>query len=262
MLCPHCRMDTRTTDACEWCKKPIAAPQQTATRVRVALTGEVIEETVAMPAPAMAAPVPPVAAPGTAHGPIPPARPSLRSTAELPTHAVTAQMVRNELAQDTYVDPGERWEKSLAIIFPFLALSLLLVHFVPDALPWAAFADCFVTGLALGATGAIPSFDEAFLDCTAVLIVCYLCGPIAGFGAYLLVGMIKQEWNGALLAVLTSHVLIRLLFSFAFQDEAPLWMTVIPYVNVISVWGFISFLSVALSFGGWMMSNFFRPMNE
>ncbi len=306
MLCPHCRMDTRFTDVCEWCKKPIAAPQPTQTRTRVALTGEVIEEEV--PAAPWGAPMGPVAAPGpyvppghpvqappmsgaggTAPVPdrtIPMPPPSQQRTvavyppgpprtagmppygsrlgalgSTLPTQAVTAQMIRSEAALED-VDPGERWEKALAIMLPLIALSMVEVYFVRSSLFWVALADCFLSGLILGATRAIPSFDDAYLDCTAVLLICWFCGPVAGIGAYILVAAVKQEWNFAVLAVLLSHIFIRAVFTLGFPDDAPSWLTIIPYFAFISVFKIVSFVSVALSFAGWMFSNFFRPVNE
>ena len=113
----------------------------------------------------------------------------------------------------------------------------------------------------MGATRAIESFDDAYMDCTAILAVSYTCGPVAGIGAYLLVGMIKQEWNTSALFVLLGHIIVRAIFVFSFPDTVP-WFSIMPYFALMSVAKIISFTGTALTFGGWMMSNFFRPMNE
>ena len=251
-------------------------PAQTApvAQPRVSLTGEVFDDNVSQPVNIYAPPAAPVVQttasfappPLTATQPVPPP-PIPRSihgarvaAAQLGPSAVSAQFIERELEKSD-ISLGERWEKSLAIIFPLIALSMVLVHFVPDAYVYAALFDFFIVGLAMGATRAIESFDEAFMDCTAILAVSYICGPIAGIGAYVLVGLIKQEWNSAALFVLFGHIVVRAIFVIAYPDNIP-WFSILPYFQMISVTGLISFCGTALSFGGWMMSNFFRPMNE
>jgi hypothetical protein len=241
---------------------------------RVSLTGEVIEENITQPISPYMPPslnvTQPVSPPmpgmhPTTPPPPPPVHRSIHGSrvamaSQLGPAAVSAEMIQSALAkEDTPL--GERWEKSLAIIAPIMALSMLLVHFVPSTYIYAALFDFFVVGLALGATRAIDSFDDAFMDCTAVLMVSYICGPVAGIGAYVLVSLIKQEWNAAVICVLLGHIAVRAIFVISFPDNVP-WFSILPYFTLISVMGIISFTGTALSFGGWMMSNFFRPMNE
>jgi hypothetical protein len=239
---------------------------------RVSLTGEIVHEDITQPISpytppplAVTQPVRPYSTP--VHTPGQAAQSVSRSihgarvaAAQLGPSAISAQFVKSALEKED-ISLGERWERSLAIIFPVIAASLLLVHFVPAVYVYAALFDFFVVGLALGATRAIQSFDDAYMDCTAVLAVSYACCPVAGIGAYLLVGLIKQEWNTAVLAVLLGHILVRAVFVFSFPDNIP-WFSVIPYFAVFSVTKIISFTGTALTFGGWMMSNFFRPLNE
>jgi hypothetical protein len=156
---------------------------------------------------------------------------------------------------------GLRWERALAVIMPSVAVAVLAAHFLPDYYVWIGCFAFFMVGLGLGSTRAIVPFDEAYLDCTAILAVSYICGPVAGIAAYLLVGLIKQEWNTAALAVLIGHIIVRAVFTIGFPDATP-WFTLIPYFQVMSPIGMASFMGTALSFGGWMMSSFFRPVDE
>jgi hypothetical protein len=221
-------MDSRTTDVCEWCKKPLAQPP---------------------PAPpGAAAPATPTATTGARVSP---------HVAGLPPEAVTPQMLREQM-QQAETPWGERMEKFLAMGVPLLVASVLLVHFVEGAFLWTAFFVLFLWGLLMGATGAIEPYEEAFADCFVVLVVCYLLGPVIGLGAYLVVGLIKQEWNAAIILLLIGHLLVRFVLALAFASSAdPLSM--IPQFSLLPS---ASFVAVVCSFGGWMMSSFFRPLNR
>lgn len=227
MYCRQCGMDSRTPDVCEWCKKPMA--QQPAQ-------------------PVSAATAPPMATAGAC---VP------ANLAGLPPEAVSPQMLRAE-AQQEETPWGERLEKFLAIGMPLLVASVLLVHFVPGAFLGTAFFVLFLWGLLMGATGAIEPYEEAFADCFVVLIVCYLLGPIVGLGVCFVVGLIKQEWNAAIILLLIGHLLARFVLALAFATSAdPLSM--IPQFSLLPS---ASFVAVVCSFGGWMMSSFFRPLNR
>lgn len=290
MRCRSCGMESRTPDVCEWCKKPInptasgappavamspgsqptmtmppappppgapvaqptvAMPPQSSpsgaqpttqmmpvtTRRRVSLTGEVVEDV------APVAPVAPMGAPNPMAGVIPP-------TAYDP-RAVNAAMT---IYQPT---TGERWEKALAICLPLLALSMLLTHLVPGALLGLLYLDVFLLPLALGAMGAVPSFDDAFADCSVILILSVFLTPPIVLVAYLIVCAIKQECNGALVALLTICIVVP-----------QLMLPAIPH-NVDNTYAFLlfglfnwfSFFAVFLGFLGWLASSFFRPSN-
>lgn len=162
--CRACGMDSRTTDVCEWCKKPLSAQSQPQTlaqptmslnapppgamplnapppgsapyaetppapvpqpQVRISLTGEVIE---GPPPPA------PTAMPGPAGGFVPPT-------------AFTPAFVQQQYVEE--VSGGEKFEKFLAIAMPLLALSVLTLHFLPDALLPIVVVDAIALFVAL-----------------------------------------------------------------------------------------------------------------
>ncbi len=68
-------------------------------------------------------------------------------------------------------------------------------------------------------------------------------GPGVGLGVCFVGGLIKQEWNAAIILLLIGHLLVRFVLALAFATSA-------------------SFVAVVCSFGGWMMSSFFRPLNR
>lgn len=309
MYCRACGMESRTTDRCEWCKKPLlplpgqpplvgpptqtaAPPPQTppltggtaqplarplnemtqpiqasllngpqpsaapyAPPVRTTLTGAVIET----PPPAFPATPPPMYPAGGPAASDPVLSPV---AAGLPMAAVTAESLRGQI-ENEYESPfTDRLEKSLAICMPLLVLSLVLARFVPYAGLWMVAADMFFVPLALGATGALPSYDDAIMDCTAVLIAAFLLGPLVAIGVYGFVGLLKQEWNVPVLVVLLLNILIRALFILAFPNAGEFFVLGTLF-GIFSgfVGAFLGFLGLSLSFGGWMMSSFFRPLD-
>jgi hypothetical protein len=270
MQCRHCGMDSRTVDACEWCHKPLTGAQsldrtvamppgsqptlqmQTPTVKRVALTGEVIETTQALPTMP-----PPGAYPPPSSGPPYAGMPASSLGSALPSAAYSPHAIQQQFQEMNEVPLGEKWEKLLAIALPILACSMLLVHFAPGALWLVAYSDLFFIGLAMGVTGAIPSFDDAILDCSVVLIVAMFFGPLIALGGALFVGLVKQEVNPAILALLGLNLLVKLLLGYAFASTA-------DTISMLAMWGLFNwfgFVGVCISFFGWMCSSFFRRLD-
>jgi hypothetical protein len=250
---------------------------QPAVQTRVSLTGEVIEEPVAPVAPAVPPPYPgtgPAVAPAAVDERFGPR--SLRGStagqavvAGLPPGAVSAHAVAAEM-RDFGPSIGQRWELALAFIMPLVLGAVCLVHFVPTAYMWTELGTLFAVAVILGATGAIGSYDEEFLDCTAVLVISYFLGPLVGFGAYLLFVLIRQDGGAAISFLLLTHILVRLAMILAGGATTSLqlytntldWAMVLPHFEMYSVGAFVSFFVVCSTFAGWMISNFFRPVNE
>jgi hypothetical protein len=287
MFCYSCGMDSRNNSVCEWCKKPLqgggglaptAQPlDQTqpvsapvASQVRVSLTGEVYEAPPqAPPAAPPGAYAPPQYAPPQYAPPPGPMRPGavadrppsiMSPTAvarTLPPGAVSAQVMD---AYERYGQAtlGEKWEKCLAIVLPLLLASAWLIHKVPTTYLWVALADLFLVGLAMGATGAIGSYDDAFLDCSVVLIVCFFFGPIIGLTVYLIVGAIKQECNAALVFLILGLIVTQ----FVTRIAAATVENAFSSLLFVGLMNFIGFFALCATFGGWMLSSFFRPLNE
>jgi hypothetical protein len=155
-------------------------------------------------------------------------------------------------------------------MLPTLLLGVLGVHFFPDAYLWIEIGALFIAALVMGATGAIGSYEEAFAECLGVLVISYFFGPLVGVGGCLLLGAIRQELNAPVTALLAIHVVARFAFIVSggsvqglalYSPDADLSM-LLPHVTMFSAAGFISFFIVCASFAGWMMSSFFRPVNE
>ena len=154
--CRMCGKNSRTGDFCEWCRQPLqggTAPlppgMQPTTQMpaqanrRVALTGEVIETEVTQAMSPMGAMSPPPGMPPGINrmpvragyppqpGGLPPVGLRTPQGPTLPAAAYSPRAMQ-EMAAAEGPSLGERWEKFLAIGLPIVALSLLLVHFVPS----------------------------------------------------------------------------------------------------------------------------------
>ena len=278
MQCFGCGRQSNRTDCCEWCRRPHGQPSQpppgaappsgvqptqpfpygaqptrqmppgaqltrqmplSGPTRRVALTGEVVEGP--PPAPAM----PTQALAGSPY-----------TNAQLPPGAYSAQAI--DLQFDDIAPAGERWEKALAFCFSLVAFSMLLIHFAPNAIMGVAYADMFLLMMALGATRAIPFFEEAMLDCGIMLVVSFLFGPVAALVVYLIVGAIKQECNGAIVALLIVSIVLPQLLVIPLVSSAE---SVNPFL-LLGLFNFLSFLAVFVGFLGWLCASFFRPLNE
>ena len=239
---------------------PAAAPVAAApANVRYSLTGEMIVEEAPPPVPPLVpgGPAPPIV-PGS---PIPPGAYPGRPGAPVGVAPAGIHPRFAEAVLDT-IDYGEAWEKLLAIALPMVVAALLIVKFVPTSFMWVAFGAFFLVGIATGSSRAIDTYEDAFLDVAAALFACYFLGPFGGLIAYVVVGAVKREWNGALLAILIGHLIVRFVFMIAFSQDAG-FLTVIPsFGYVFDPEKFMAFLPICLSFAGWMCSSFFRPINE
>jgi hypothetical protein len=227
--------------------RPVPQPQ-----FRTSLTGEVIAvEPAAPPAPGFGQPGMPT------HAVVRPGHPLPPHLAGLPGKAIGVELAKSTAG--SYLTPmGQRWEKAFAISFPILLISVWIVHLKPTMLPWISLADFFFVAMALGGTAAINSYDDEYLDVGAALMISILFGPTVGLVGYVIVGALKQDFNIAIIALLASHILIRIVLLAAFPMNAGVF-TVLPTLMVFTG---VGLMSICLTFGGWMLSSFFRPLNE
>ena len=285
MLCKSCGLESKASDFCDWCKKPMnpntvsqgqpmnpthpsppkgqplnapyapppfagqtmnpqnpqpltanaMPPIQMPPQTRISLTGEVVE---VEPSQSAAFPTQPM------------------PTYALPNAAITPLTTQGDWQPE--INLGERWEKFLALFLPCLALSVLILHFNPGLFLWIALADLFLLGIMLGASTAIPSYDDAVADCTVVLVLTYLFGPLVAFVIYGIVGLIKQEANVACLALLLGNYLCRTILAFVVFSSAG--SSVAAMIMPFTLFGLLSFFTVLITFFGWLMSSFFRPL--
>ena len=241
-------------------------PANPNTRRRVSLSGDVVEDTIeptqAMPpqmgtmqTQAMAPRYPGQATPypRDAGGP---QLPTLANPNALPPGAFSAAAMNYQYSSEE--SPlGERWEKAMAFSLPLVALSLLIIHFAPGAFFMLAALNLFVIPMILCGTRAIPSFDEAIVDTSAVLIATMLIGPLITIVAYGLYCAVRQEGNSAIFSILLLNLIIRYLFAlvFATPDTASL-------LTLFTIFGLVPFMGVFLSFIGWLIGGLFRPVSD
>lgn len=235
--------------------------------VRMSLTGEIVE--VAPPATNPANPMPGTfSPPRTAYAPPGRTMPSAAVVRDLPPGAIRPEMLAG--GRYSEVTLGEKWEKCLAMMLPTLLLAVLGVHYLPGMYLGIEIGALFLSALTMGATGAVGSYDEAFAECMGVLIISFFFGPIVGLGGCVLLGLIRQEMNAPVCALLSVHIVARflLLLSAGMVQGIPLYSAegdlamLLPHLNLFSAAGFISFFIICATFAGWMMSSFFRPVNE
>ena len=265
--CRGCGHNSRTDDVCERCgtrlslsAPPILAiPSQVEITRRVSLAGDVVESTQTMPCPAVGA--------GNSG-----------SAARSSSQTLPLNPVGNGAARDPHqeVIPGgslplaiagdleysgpslrERWEKGLGMALPVLAVSMLVVHFIPAILMVVVLCNLLVLPIALCAAGIIPRYREAMLDSCLALVVTALLGPAVALAAYLLTTMVKQERNDAIVAILLTSVFVRGLFAITFAPVA-------DTQSLAAMWGFfnwMSFAGVCMSLIGWLVVSIFRPVD-
>jgi hypothetical protein len=218
---------------------------------RMSLTGEVMEVPVAPP------PVAPGMQPTQSMAPGGMRSPHYGPPGTLPAAAYSTAYIGQQVRQDQ-APPGEQWEKYLAIAFPLLALSMFLVHRAPHLYLWIAMADLFFMGLAMGATRTIPAYEDSFADCTIVLVLCFLFGPLLALIVYGIVGLVKQEFNTAVLSLLALTLGVPYVLNLAFISSA----TQASQFVLFGLFSLMWFVAVVVAFAGWILSSFFRPIGE
>jgi hypothetical protein len=232
----------------------------------MSLTGEVME--VAPPANYLSQAH---SAPPGAYAPRAGSMPHAAVVRELPPGAISPSLMQGARYNiDREVTLGEKWEKCLAMMLPTLLLAVVAAHFFPGAYIWIELGALVLVALYMGATGAVGTYEDAFAECMGVLIISFFFGPIVGLGGCVLLGMIRQEMNAPVTALLLVHIAARfmLLVSAGTVQGIPLYSptgdlaVLLPHLNLFSAAGFISFFIVCSTFAGWMMSSFFRPVNE
>ena len=248
---------------------PTISHQPSTTRIqRTTLTGEIIEvETAAPPPTAPAAPgmFGPNGLPNAQHRP-PTAnhQPPIVSpyaamnVAGVPYSTLAPHMLREQNGGMSHVTSSEKWELFLAIASPILLLSAWIVHVAPHLILWVGFLDLFVLSLAMGATGAVPSYDDSYLDVGVMLVVTFMFGPILALAAYLLLSLIRQECNTAIAGLLVLQIVVFQGMTLAFASNTQAYKS----MGFFMVFGITQFFSIFVAFLGWLLSSFFRPVGE
>jgi hypothetical protein len=228
---------------------------------RVALTGEEIETPVpqAVPEPTMSLPLTTAQGPGPHRGPaVPqPARPTI-NTYGLGAAAISTTMVEQQLERYR-VTPGEKWDRFMALAMPLTLASLLVIHFWPGLLTFVSLCDMFLISIFLGATGAIGSYDDEYMDVGSALILTMLLGPLIALVGYGIVGLVRQDPHWSIISVLFGHMTVRAVVWIAFITSGGSQFSLMPALMVFSLSGI---MGPMLSFAGWILSSFFRPLTE
>jgi hypothetical protein len=137
--------------------------------------------------------------------------------------------------------------------------------------------DLFVLSLILGATGAVPGYDDAVADVTLMLGIMFvvriflrfpflgpygmvfgsILGPALALAVYAVVGLIRQEWNTAIIGLFLVNLVVDGSLTYAMltngsKDTGTLLM--------FGMANWLKFFGTFLGMGGWILSSFFRPV--
>ena len=234
MYCKWCGMESRGAEICEWCGKQLSRADGNATgRVRSAAAHDRSAATTAPPRPAASA----------------------AETLHIATVALDGNQARLARADLPFTF---RLEKCMAFVLPLLAVSMAVCHSAPEALPYLSLLDLFVVSALLPLSGVVGFFEEEYADVGAVLTMCYLFGPAIALGSYLILAAFRQEINAAIPALLGAHFAVRALLSTAINGIAG----GISLMTVAEYGIFLQLFAVGMTFGGWFLSSFFRPLNR
>lgn len=247
---------------------PIPNTTGASTRIqRTTLTGEIIE--VETTAPQTAPPGSPgmFGANGLPNAPYQPSTTSHQSpivspytamnVAGVPYSALAPSMLREQGGM-SHVPTAEKWELFLAIAAPILLLSAWIVHVAPHLIMWVGFIDLFVLSLAMGGTGAVPSYDDSYLDVGVMLVVTFMFGPILALAAYLILSMARQECNTAIVGLLILQIVVFQGMTLAFASNTQAYKN----AGFFMMFGIMQFVSIFVAFLGWLLSSFLRPVGE
>jgi len=242
-------------------------PAMEPTRVlRTTLTGELIE--VAPPAPPMQYAPPPGAAPS-----YPPAQCAV-SVAQTPGQMRDRS---GAPARDREVSAGERLELFLAIALPLLLGSVYLVHAAPGTFLWVLIGDLFLMSLLLGATGAVPGDDDAVADVTLMLGIMFAVRVLLGFpilgpygivfasllrpaialAIYGIIGLVRQEWNAAIIGLFVLNIIIDGSLTYAVLTSPAKDVGSLMTLGLVN---WLKYFGTFLGLLGWICSSLFRPM--
>jgi len=248
-------------------------PAPEPTRVlRTTLTGEVIEVAPPTAPPQYAAPP----------GPMPPgAAPSYPATHAVVSGArATPGQMRDRAdvqAAPREISIGERFELFLAIALPLLLGSVILVHAMPGLFLWVLIGDLFLLSLILGSTGAVPSYDDAVADVTLMLGIMFvvrvmLAFPILGpyglvfasllrpaiaLAIYGVVGLVRQEWNMAIVGLFVLNIVIDGSLTYAMLTSPAKDVGSLLTLGLVN---WLKYFGTFLGMLGWIISSVFRPM--
>ena len=169
---------------------PTTSHQPPTTRIqRTTLTGEIIEVETTAPQPTPSGSpgmfgangLPHAQPPTTGHQPPIVSPYAAMNVAGVPYSAMAPSMLREQGGM-SHVPTAEKWELFLAIAAPILLVSAWLVHVAPHLILWVGFIDLFVLSLVMGATGAVPSYDDLYVDVAVMLVVTFHVRAGTGVG--------------------------------------------------------------------------------
>ena len=281
MICPYCRQNSQTTDVCASCRRPLTAapPSPPLPPPLPRVPAQTAQPTQAMP-PAYSQPtqrLPPGAQPTVI---MPPPAPATQQRVSLTGEVIDVPIAppppqpgqpggysgpgyyaepRRVIVDDS-PPPGECWEKFLAFGFPILALAMLITRLAPNAVLWVALGALLLLSLAMSGTRAIPSYDNSVTECGIGLALAFFFGPLIAAIGLIVVGVIRQEANSAVISLLLLPVFLQIVLGFVLRSNPQAGAG--SFVMLFGLFNVLGVFAVLVAYAGWMIGNLFRPVGE
>jgi hypothetical protein len=168
------------------------------------------------------------------------------------------------MVEDLARDERQEQIKSTANYLGSLALLATLasvaVHFVPSWYLGLMAVSNFVACMLMTVMRVVPFSDDDSSDMPLALALFLLAGPFVGFIAYIILGIMKQDANPAIIGIFITYLCIRIpldlvygaslsnLFNLPFADITP--------AGLATMW--MTFAGLL----GWLCANMFHKTDE
>lgn len=234
MYCRWCGMDSRDEKICEWCRKSLTPEDRAAPSETVSMAPR--QEPVRQETPPAQEPVP------VGYNP-------------------RQGSSRDDEPEDEEKPFETRLRNYLFVMIPIVLIGGTITYFQPVAVIVTVIITCAFSGFFLGFFNLIGYYDDLMPEMTAVLISVTILGPLYAMIAYIVVNLVRQNTDRSLVWLLGSFAVINLINYIALSNvKTALLGILIPTLDCCS--GLLLNLApVSFMFGGWMLSNFFRPVN-
>ncbi len=154
---------------------------------------------------------------------------------------------------------GIRLEWFLGLAMPLLAASMAFGHFVQGPVFGIIAGTSFCLGFVASACQLVQSVDEHWAAVGFAVVFAILLGPVAVLVIFLaLLVVTRREECWTIVALLGAHLAAAIAVAYAASPELRVALPMAGVASGASVPG----LSVLAVVAGWILANFWRPLDE
>lgn len=245
MFCKWCGMESKDHSKCEWCGRPFS------TQTTESIEAGVPPQTTAMPSTQHSAPQATAAMAPADNDDNLPFNPKLSRLKQI-------------VMESTEIAPiSERLEKYFGVMLILLAAGTAAAQHFPEFWLVPFFSLVFLSGLLLGVFRVVGYYENNISDVLLLLVITMFMGPVYGTAVYGIISLLKRETNYALLALMASFLVVRLMIGSAahgFGDTIAYMGTFEVSLGIIP--RILQLFPICLLVGGWMCASCSRPLNE